>query len=108
MNYNEVVEVASSFAEAEASPHFHKTSFRVRKKIFATIDDKKGTLVVKMDEINQSVFSDMGRENIHPVPGGWGLKGWTIIHYSQLESEVIVDAMTISYNLVAPKSLQIH
>ena len=32
--------LALSFPEATEEPHFEKTSFRVKKKIFATYDDK--------------------------------------------------------------------
>jgi hypothetical protein len=34
-------ELALSFPEATEAPHFEKTSFRVKNKIFATLDLKK-------------------------------------------------------------------
>lgn len=33
--------LALSFPEATEEPHFEKTSFRVKKKIFATFDEAK-------------------------------------------------------------------
>lgn len=105
MNKKDLEEYALTFAEATTSPHFHKTSFRVRQKIFATLDEKERTLVIKLNEVDQSVFSDLGKEHIYPVPGGWGKKGWTVLKYEKLESEITKDALRVSYCNVAPKSL---
>ena len=105
MKTQEVIEYAFTFAEAISSPHFHKTSFRVRKKIFTTLDEKARTIVIKLDEIDQSVFSDMGGDHIYPVPGGWGKKGWTVAKYDHLGKKIIKDLIKISYCNVAPLML---
>ena len=105
MNTNSVSQYALTFAEATAAPHFHKISFRVRKKIFATLDEKENTLVVKLNEIDQSVFADIGGDHVYPVPGAWGKKGWTIIEYGSVQEELIKDAIKVSYCNVAPVSL---
>ena len=105
MKTEDIIEYALTFAKATSSPHFHKTSIRVKKKIFATLDEKACTLVVKLREVDQSVFSDMGGDHIYPVPGGWGNKGWTIIEYEHLGKEIIKDAIKVSYCNVAPSSL---
>jgi predicted DNA-binding protein (MmcQ/YjbR family) len=49
--------LALSFPEATEEPHFDKTSFKVKKKIFATYDDKKKRACIKLSEIDQNVFS---------------------------------------------------
>jgi predicted DNA-binding protein (MmcQ/YjbR family) len=105
LDIKEVIDYSLTFAEAASSPHFHKTSFRVRKKIFATLDEKESTLVVKFNEVDQSVFSDLGKEFIYPVPGGWGKKGWTILKYESLGKDIIKDALCLSYCTVAPAKL---
>ena len=47
---------AKHLADVVQQPHFNKTSFRIKKKIFSTLDDKKKILVIKLNEIDQSVF----------------------------------------------------
>ncbi|RYG30998.1 MAG: MmcQ/YjbR family DNA-binding protein, partial [Chitinophagaceae bacterium] len=50
-------ELALSFPDATEEPHFEKTSFRIKKKIFATYDAKKNHACIKLSEIDQNVFS---------------------------------------------------
>lgn len=49
--------LALSFPETTEEPHFEKTSFRVRKKIFATYDDESKRATIKLTEIDQDTFS---------------------------------------------------
>ena len=100
-----LTEMASSFPEVTVEPHFHKTSFRVRKKIFATLTEEPPELVIKLTDVDQSVFNDVLSENVRPVPGAWGKKGWTIVSYSNLNSEPLMDLLRTAYKTVAPKSL---
>ncbi len=55
-------ELALSYEAAVEQPHFEKTSFRVRKKIFATFDVEKRQVVVKLSEVDQSVFFDLDKK----------------------------------------------
>ena len=100
-----VRELALSFDEAVEQPHFEKSSFRVRKKIFATLDTEKKTLVLKFSPADQSAFSAFDKSVIYPVPGGWGRKGWTIVELEKVERDIFEDALTTSYCTVAPKKL---
>ena len=49
-------QLALSFPEATEQPHFEKTSFRVGKKIFATLDVKKNQACIKLSQLDQDVF----------------------------------------------------
>ena len=98
-------ELALSFAEAEEQPHFAKNSFRVRKKIFATLDLKKSIACFRFSIEDQSAFTVFNPEHIYPVPNKWGLQGWTFFHIENCEEEIIKDALTTSYCGVAPKKL---
>jgi hypothetical protein len=40
--------LALAFDETEEKPHWEKASFRVKKKIFATLDEKKHLAVLKL------------------------------------------------------------
>jgi predicted DNA-binding protein (MmcQ/YjbR family) len=59
--------LALSFPEATEEPHFEKTSFRVKKKIFATYNEKYKRACVKLSEIDHDVFSAADRTIIYPV-----------------------------------------
>ena len=67
--------LAMSFPDATEEPHFEKISFRINKKIFATFDEKNNRAVLKLNEIDQSVFCSYDKDVIFPVPGAWGRQG---------------------------------
>ncbi|RYG10697.1 MAG: MmcQ/YjbR family DNA-binding protein [Chitinophagaceae bacterium] len=97
-------EIALSFPEATEHPHFEKTSFRVNKKIFATLNITGKQGCVKLSEAEQDVFS-LNREVIFPIPNKWGKQGWTFINLDKVREELLIDALTTSYCHVAPKKL---
>lgn len=98
-------EKALSFELAEEKPHFERTSFRVNNKIFATLDNLKQQLVIKLSPEEQYAFSVFDVTAIHPVEGGWGKQGWTIIELRNVREDMFNDALTASYCNVAPKKL---
>jgi len=98
-------QIALSFEEAVEQPHFGKASFRVNKKIFATLDAKAGIAVVKLTELEQSVFCGYETSVMYPVNGGWGKQGWTAIDLKTVSLEILSDALTTSYSNVAPAEL---
>ena len=94
-----------SFPETTEELHFEKTSFRVKKKIFATYDNKNNRTCIKLSEIDQDVFSASDKTMIFPVDNKWGKQGWTIIEMSKVHKDLFVDALTTAYCEVAPKKL---
>lgn len=94
-----------SLPEAEEQPHFEKASFRVKKKIFATLDEQNKTVVVKLSEEEQYAFSAFDNTVIHAVVGAWGKQGWTIIDLKRVSKATFRDAVLSSYRNVAPKKL---
>lgn len=97
--------LALVFPEATEDPHFEKTSFRVKKKIFATYDAIKKRACIKLSEIDQDVFSSSDKTIIFPVDNKWGKQGWTLIEMSKVREELFIDALTTAYCEVAPKKL---
>jgi predicted DNA-binding protein (MmcQ/YjbR family) len=97
--------LALSFPEATEEPHFEKTSFRVRKKIFATYDSVKKRACIKLSEIDQNVFSSADKTIIFPVDNKWGNQGWTLIEMNKVHKALFTDALTTAYCEVAPKKL---
>ncbi|MEQ8245768.1 MmcQ/YjbR family DNA-binding protein [Fulvivirga sp.] len=98
-------QLALSFPEATEEPHFEKTSFRVKKKIFATHDTNNNRLTIKLSEADQDLFSLIDKSMIYPVANKWGKQGWTIVELSKVSEEVLKDALATAYCEVAPKKL---
>lgn len=67
--------MALDFDDVTEQPHFHKISFRVRKKIFATLDTDNNKAVLKLSEHEQSIFIGLSKGAIYPVKGAWAQKG---------------------------------
>ncbi len=97
--------IALSFPETTEEPHFEKTSFRVRRKIFATYDSEKERACVRLSRIDQDVFSSGDNRVIYPVQNAWGRQGWTFIETKRVRKDLFVDALTTAYCEVAPKTL---
>jgi len=99
------IRLATGFEAAEEHPHFEKKSFRVNKKIFATLDVKNKRAVVKLSAVDQSVFCSYDKNIIYPANGKWGLHGWTMIELEKIKKPMLQDALTTSYCNTAPKRL---
>lgn len=97
--------IALSFPKATEEPHFEKTSFRVKKKIFATYDEKNKRTCIKLSEIDQDVFSSADKTIIFPVDNKWGKQGWTLIEMNKVHKDLFIDALKTAYCEVAPKKL---
>jgi len=98
-------QLALSYEGAEEQPHFEKPSFRVKKKIFLTLDEKNHVACVKLDEIVQDIFCNIDKNIIYPVPNKWGKQGWTLIALKLIKKDLFMEALTASYCHVAPKAL---
>lgn len=97
--------MALSFPETVEQPHFEKPSFRVHKKIFATLDIKHNQICIKLTEIDQHAFSAFDKSIIFPVPNKWGKQGWTYINLKKVLKHTLMDALTTAYCTAAPKKL---
>ncbi|MBK9255156.1 MAG: MmcQ/YjbR family DNA-binding protein [Saprospiraceae bacterium] len=105
VNFSQLKEIALSFPEATEEPHFEKTSFRVRKKIFVTYEEKDQKACLKLSLEDQSVFSSMSKGSVYLVPNKWGGQGWTFFELQNISLEFIHDALKCAYIEVAPKGL---
>jgi len=97
-------EFALSLPETSEEAHFEKTSFRVKKKIFASYDEKNNLACLKFSEIDQAAFSCIDKSVIYPVPNKWGNQGWTFMELDKLDNEILKDALKTAYCEVAPKN----
>jgi predicted DNA-binding protein (MmcQ/YjbR family) len=93
--------MALSFAFVDEAPHFEKTSFRIHKKIFATLNVAENRCCVKLSPVDQSVFCLYDKTVIYPVPNKWGTQGWTLINLAKVKKTMLKDALETAYNEVA-------
>lgn len=101
----DVRKLALSLPEVLEQPHFHLISFRVKKKIFCTIHEKDGRVMVKLSPKEQSVFCAFDKEIIYPVPGAWGRGGATFIELKKIKKAMLKDAILTAYCDTAPAKL---
>ncbi len=102
---NQFRKLALAFEEVYEEPHFEKASFRIRKKIFATLDVDSQIVVLKLPLIQQSVYHEMDAAMVYAVEGVWGKQGWTKISLKLVSKEILQQLLIIAYSNVAPKKL---
>jgi hypothetical protein len=96
-------QIALSFRDATEQAHFHKAAFRIKKGIFATLDEQTNLACVMLSPIDQDVFSAFDRSVIYPVPNKWGQKGATYIDLGKVRADILTDALTTAYDHIKSK-----
>jgi predicted DNA-binding protein (MmcQ/YjbR family) len=95
--------LALAFPEVVELPHFEKASFRINNKIFATLDTINQKASLKLNKIDQSVFSAIDADMIYPVNNKWGQQGWTIVELKNVKKNLLKDALSKAYHTVGKK-----
>ena len=103
--FEKIKAIALSFPETSEAPHFEKTSFRVKQKIFVTCNLPKNRICVKLSATQQSIFSAFDPQMIYPVPNKWGKQGWTLVELQNLSLELLEAVLLEAYCEVAPPKL---
>ena len=98
-----LTQIATSFDNVTEEPHYEKTSFRLKKKIFATFDQKNKLVCVKLSLEDQASFCSFDKKIIYPVPNKWGQQGWTFINLNLVHEETLTDALSTTYQEVSKK-----
>jgi hypothetical protein len=97
-------QLALSLPDTVELPHFERTSFRINKKIFATLGIKENLACLMFDPIQQSVFCAYDKTIIYPVPNKWGSKGATYMDLKKVRKDVAKQALQVAYGLVSEKA----
>lgn len=97
--------VALALPEVTEEPHFEKTSFRVNKKIFATVVPQHSRATIKLSPADQDIFCTFDADVIYPVPNKWGKQGWTHINLKTVKEEMLSELIKCAYKEVASKRL---
>ena len=103
MQPNVFRQIALSFPEAEEKAHFERASFRVRNKIFATLDENKNTAVFKLSIPDQTALVSTQPDTFFLE--GWSHQGWTFAHLDQLNQDTSSQLLKSAWLQVAPKRL---
>ncbi|MEO6253064.1 MAG: MmcQ/YjbR family DNA-binding protein [Ferruginibacter sp.] len=96
-------QMALALPDAIELPHFDRASFRINKRIFATLHEQKKIAVLMFSPLEQSVFCAFDKNIIYPVPGGWGKQGATIFELGKIKKGMVKDALHVVYNEVLNK-----
>ncbi|GBF40614.1 MmcQ/YjbR family DNA-binding protein [Leptospira johnsonii] len=105
ISLDKVRKLALALPEAKEEPHFEKISFRVSKKIFATVDQENKKIVLKFDQNDQEFFSSASKGSVYPIENKWGQQGWTCVEMKSTDLALFKDMLVVSYCGVAPKRL---
>ena len=105
VSVNAARQLALALPEATEQPHFHLSSFRLKNKIFATLWKAEKKMMVKLPLIDQSVFCDLDKNIIYPVPGVWGKQGATFIELTKAKRKIVAEALTAAWKNTATKTL---
>lgn len=97
--------LALTFPEVTEQPNFEKTSFRVNKKIFATLDTKHKLACLKLSLTDQDAFSLFDKTVVYAVANKWSKQGWTNVNFETIPEEMLHDALRAAYCEVAPEKL---
>ncbi|OJF95888.1 MmcQ/YjbR family DNA-binding protein [Pararhizobium antarcticum] len=100
----EIEKLALSLPGTLESAHFGKRDFRVGKRIFMTLPEA-GRAVFKFTPEQQRRLLETEPGICAAVSGGWGVKGWTSVWFTQASEDLIHSVMETAWRNVAPKSL---
>ena len=95
----EVKTIALSFEGTDERPHFNRTAFTVKKKIFATLSFEDKTLNLMFTPQMQMIYCPPNSDVIFPVPNGWGRNGATTINLKKATRKLVKSALAEAYKL---------
>lgn len=97
-------QTALSMPEAVEAAHHGKADFRVRKKIFATLDTLSNLGTLKLTPQDQTQLIDALGDTAFPANGSWGAKGWTKLILPALPDDITF-WMKRAWTITAPATL---
>ncbi|MDH4049230.1 MAG: MmcQ/YjbR family DNA-binding protein [Gammaproteobacteria bacterium] len=104
MNLSQVRKFALSLQAVTEEPHFHRTSFRVRGKIFVTADPKERFIHVFLGEQVREPMLAMHPDCLEKLL--WGGKAVGLrVSLEHADSEVVRELVKKAWQAKAPKSM---
>lgn len=97
--------LALAYDETNEEKHHEVVSFKVKGKIFATLNAPFHRACVRLTPVDQDVFCAFDPDVMYPVPNAWAKYGWTNINLKKIRKEMLIDAINSAYCTVAPAKL---
>lgn len=88
---------------ATEAPHFNRPSFRVRKKIFATLWAEERRAMLQLPPVVQAVYCAADPSAFSPVPGTWGVRGATFVDLRRVGRTLFREALETAHRAAAQK-----
>ena len=95
--------IALALPEAVEQPHFDRPSFRVRKRIFATLRPGEGRAVLKLSRLAQEALVAADPQTFSLTP--WAHQGWTSVDLERADPAELRELVAEAWSEVAPKRL---
>lgn len=95
--------LALALPDASEAPHFEAAAFLRKGKIFATLNEKPGTAVVKLLPEQQEVMTTAEPSIFERVPNYWGDKGWTRLNLKAANRKAVESALNAAHANVTAK-----
>ena len=92
---------ALSLPEAHEEGHWGKPSFRVRKRIFASVGDEPGVLILKIPVDDQEVLLEAAPDAF--VTNAWSKQGWLGARLDVIEQGFLEELLEEAWRRIAPK-----
>jgi hypothetical protein len=93
--------LALSLPGAEEHPHWGNPSFRVRGKIFATMNEAERRATLKMSVEERETIAAAAPEVFEVL--AWGNQGWTRVDLRRVDRVLIEELLTSAWRRLAPK-----
>lgn len=97
--------LALSLPETEERAHGGHPDFRVRSKVFASLNAAETEGNLKLEPGRQQALIRLRPGVFSAHNGAWGVQGWTRIVLAAADPDDVSAALWISWRLVAPPKL---
>ncbi len=105
MTAQEFRELALALPETTEAVHGGHPDFRVRGKIFATLNGDETLGMAKLTPEQQAMFVRTEPKVYQPVKGSWGRSGCTYVHLEAASEPSVRQALIAAWRNTAPKRL---
>lgn len=104
MKLSDVRKLALALPEATEEPHHHRTSFRVRGKIFATADPAENFLNVMVGETEREPLLNIYSNCLEPLYWGKKLMG-VRVNLLEATPDIVAELLKLAWSDKAPRAL---
>lgn len=102
---SDVRRLALGLPEVTEQPHFDRTSFRVRGKIFATLRGTEPTVNLALPPELAASLLEADADAVRAL--NWGaVRGWVAVDLAAIRPGLLEQLIPAAWSRVAPKSLK--